>query len=80
MNQRKSLIKKLDSAASKKLENKALANSYNKIKNSFIINRDDLEKFVVELNSILVEDIIQQLLESSEELVSGVFDDTSESE
>lgn len=47
--------------------------SYAKIKNTFVINRDDLESYVITLNAFIVKDIIKNLLATSQDFVNRVF-------
>lgn len=55
-------------------EDKKVLNAYLKVKTDLVIKREDLENFVVSLNSFLIKDIIQNLLESSQGLVSDIFE------
>lgn len=54
-------------------ENKELLGVYSKIKDSYIMKQEDLEKFVIVLNSVLVEEVIKDLLDTSQALVEGVY-------
>ena len=54
--------------------NEKLENSYKKVKNTFIIPRDSIEEYVTELNTLLLKNIIQNLLESSQDIVGKVFE------
>lgn len=51
----------------------AVVNKYAKIKTTFIINRDDLEAYVIALNAVIVKDIIQNLLATSQDFLSKVY-------
>jgi hypothetical protein len=64
----------------KQKEDSAIVDKYKKVLASFVIDRDELQEFVVSLNSVLVKDIIQQLLENSQNLVNTVFQDGSTAE
>lgn len=46
---------------------------YKEVKSKFIIPRDALEDYVICLNSLLVENIIQNLLQTSQDLVGQVY-------
>lgn len=50
-----------------------LEKAYFKLKNEFVLNRDALEKYVVSLNALLVRDVIQNLLASSQDLVRDIY-------
>lgn len=52
-----------------------LETAYKKLKEEFVLNRDSLEKYVVSINAILVKDIIQNLLATSQDLVSEVYNE-----
>jgi len=54
-----------------------LTESYNKIKTNFIINRDDLETYVILLNAVIVKDVIQNLLATSQDFINKVFGNQS---
>ncbi len=55
--------------------------SYAEIKKHYIIKEDDLEKYVIEINKFLLNQIIQELLEDSQSLIEEVYkDDTGETE
>ena len=46
---------------------------YEKVKNEIIINVDDIEKYLIELNSFITEDIIKNLLETSQDIIDKMF-------
>ena len=47
--------------------------SYLKIKGTLIYDREDLEGFVVALNTFLVKDIVKKLLETSADIVREIY-------
>lgn len=47
--------------------------SYEKIKNNFIIDRKDLETFVTEINKFLVNNVIDQLLKDSKDILEEIY-------
>jgi len=49
-----------------------------KIRSSYIILRDDLEAYTVEMNRVLVSEVIQQLLVSSQSILGSLYDDKKE--
>lgn len=66
------------SAISKNLKNepkKEIEKQYIKIRDNYIIDISELQKFVTELNSYLVESVIGQLLETNQDIVNSVFND-----
>lgn len=54
-------------------ENKDITKLYTKLNTSYEILRADLQLFVIALNSVLITDVITDLLESSQNLVDNVF-------
>lgn len=48
--------------------------AYSKIKVNFVIERQDLYKFVTELNNFLLEEIIKNLLETSQNIINDIFE------
>jgi len=50
-----------------------LKEAYNQLKKDFVLNRETLENYVVSINAILVKDIIQNLLASSQGLINEVY-------
>lgn len=56
-------------------DSKDINDAYEKIKTQFIIDKDVLEKFVISLNQILVSEIIQNLLETSQDLLNNIYQD-----
>lgn len=54
-------------------EFKVLTETYTKIKTQLIINREDLDKFVIEMNKILLNDIIKTLLETTQDIVDKLY-------
>ena len=55
-------------------ENKDLIKLYQKIRDSNIIELNDIEEYVVILNTILVTSVISNLLESSAAIVDQLYD------
>ena len=47
--------------------------SYAEINKRFIIEREQLKKYVIAMNSILVDDVIKEILETNQDLIEGVF-------
>lgn len=47
---------------------------YDKIKETFIIDTQDLEDFVCLMNEVLVNNVIKNLLESNQDIISDLFD------
>lgn len=48
---------------------------YNHIKTTFVIDRNKLEEFVINFNKILVNSIMQNLLQTSQDLIENVYKD-----
>lgn len=46
---------------------------YKKIKGDFVINRDDLEEYVMSMNAILVKEVVQNLLATGQDLYKSVY-------
>lgn len=67
--QYQSISKSLDLA-----KDKYIMGDYKEIKNRFVIDRELLERFTININTVLVESVIKNLLETSQDIVSGVFD------
>jgi hypothetical protein len=57
-----------------KLDNE-IKNNYKFIKEKYVINPEELEKFVISMNKVLLSDIIQNLLENNKDIVDKVFND-----
>ena len=57
-----------------KKENKKLTQNYNQIKEHFIMQQSKVENFVIDINIFLMEDIIKQLISSSQELITDIYD------
>jgi len=68
------IIKNLKNTSDKQTQ-KEIEENYTHIKNTFVIDRTKLEKFVKALNQILVSEVIQNLLESSQELIEDIYQD-----
>lgn len=58
-------------------ENKDLIIQYGKIKDTYLIKQEDLEKFVIILNSVLVQEVIKDLLDTSQALIENAYNPTS---
>jgi hypothetical protein len=56
---------------------KEIEDAHKEIIKTFIIKEKDLEKYVVEINKILLFDIVQSLLQTSQEVVSNIYDNES---
>ncbi len=59
--------------AAKFKENKEIEEIYTVIKDVLIIDRDKLEKFVIAINRVLIDNVMKGLLETSQDLVEKVF-------
>lgn len=57
-----------------KQQNKEIKPVYDKLKTEFIITRETIESFVIKMNEILVTEIIQSLLENSQEIINNIYD------
>lgn len=58
-----------------KEKEKELAEHYKQIESNFIIKVDDLTKFVVLMNSILINKVMKGLLVSSQEIIQDIYKD-----
>jgi len=58
-------------------EDKSIIDSYSSIKTRLIVKKEDIENFVVGLNTFLVQDIVKNLLESSQDIVSSIYGESS---
>ena len=56
-------------------ESKTISDIYNQTKEKFLIPQDIIEKFVIEINTILVNNVIQELLETSKSTIQSLVDD-----
>ncbi len=52
---------------------KEIETSYFNIKKTFVIPNEDLEKYVINLNAVLVNDVIQNLLATGQDLFKSVY-------
>lgn len=52
---------------------KDIINLYNTIKYQFMISRHDLEKYVTAINAVLVQEVIRNLLETSQDLIKDIY-------
>lgn len=57
----------------KKNKKDPLTDAYGKIKTDFVIGQKDIEKFVVSINSTLVEGIIKDLLVTSQDIYGQIY-------
>ncbi len=57
-----------------------IKDSYKKIKETYIIVQADLEDYVISLNSFLLNQIIQSLLEDSQQLIEQVYTNAGQSQ
>lgn len=46
---------------------------YNTIKISFVVKREDVKNYVLELNGVLMQTVIKTLLQSSDEIVEKLY-------
>lgn len=54
-------------------ENEKIEEIYTKLKTNYVLQRQDVEDYVILLNNLLVEEVIQDLLQSSEQIVKHAF-------
>lgn len=54
-------------------DDQKIEDAYKTVKSQFIIPRKALEEYVIGLNSLLVQNIIQNLLQTSQDLVGQVY-------
>lgn len=55
-------------------KDKDLTKAYNQIKDTYIINTDNLEQYTLIMNQILLTEIVQNLLNTSQELLGDIYD------
>jgi len=55
--------------------NNKVEDLYKLIKSQFVIKIDDLENYVIAINTVLVNDIIQSLLNTSNDLLQSMYKD-----
>lgn len=67
------------SESGKLKKDKEITSTYKPIKKNLIINRDDIEKFVIALNKVLVTDIMQEILANSQSLIGNIYDNETAS-
>jgi len=58
----------------KKEPNEILESKYLKIKKNFVIDRDDVDSYIIQINKFLVTEIMGELLETSQSLVGALYD------
>ena len=51
----------------------SIEDSYNKIKAAYIIKRQDLENFAIAINLFLCQEVLKELLDHSQNLISEIF-------
>lgn len=61
----------------KKTYSKIIEDAYIHIKEQYVIKKDVLDIYVIELNKILVEDIIRDLLLSSQDIYSQIYNNAT---
>ena len=54
-------------------EDKTFEDSYKELKEEFMINRETLEKYVLSINKIFLNDVIKDLLKTSQDLVDEIY-------
>ena len=54
-------------------KNTKLKEAYDKVKDVYIMKQEELEKFVIALNSVLVQEVIKDLLDTSQALIATVY-------
>lgn len=62
-------------SGTKKKVNSDVEKQYKNIKEKFVIDRSELEKYVTAINSVLIEEVIKNLLESSQDLIKELYQD-----
>lgn len=55
-------------------KNKELEASYLKCKNTYLIQRQDIETYVTELNTYLMSSVIQSILETSQNILNEIYE------
>jgi hypothetical protein len=64
----KALSEKIKSPKNKKIDD-----AYKGLKENYIVKLEDVEMFVIELNSVLVSDIMTNILKTSQDIVDSVY-------
>lgn len=64
-------------SGAKKTPDKKIIESYKNIKKQFIINTEELEEYVMLINKVLANDIMQGLLETSQSVMDDIYKDKS---
>lgn len=59
-------------------ENKDITELYEKINDDFMIESEDLKKIVMELNRVLLMDIVKQILESTQDIISNLYSNAAD--
>lgn len=59
--------------AAKFKEDRSIEEIYKKLRDVLIINRHDLEKYVIAINQVLVNNVMKSLLESSQDIVENIY-------
>lgn len=52
--------------------------NYNSLKEDYVIKMDKLEKFIIHINSVLVNSIIKDLIDNSQELMEDIYSPENE--
>ena len=58
--------------------NKDIEEIYTRLKNNYVLERSDVENFVILLNNFLVGDVIKDLIDNSANLVDNAFNNATE--
>lgn len=59
--------------------NEQIINIYKSfIKKDLLVSREEIEKFVIEVNKVLVHDIIKDLLTTSQDIFNSIYGETKE--
>jgi len=65
--------KSIYSVVDKLKESEKIEDLYNKINNTYLIEREQLKEFILEINKALVNDVMKDLLVSSKEIVGEIY-------
>lgn len=61
-------------------EDQDINNFYEKIKANYIIDRKDIEMFTVSLNSVLMSNVVQDLIDTSQTLLDSIYSENAAKE
>lgn len=56
-----------------KIENEAIKKNYDLIKNAVLPNCDAVEEYVVALNQIIIDKIVQNILQTNQEIINQIY-------